>query len=103
MKNIFEGFEATLTAAGAHTPLDRPPAICFLDLTGYTRVTEERGDEAAADLAARLAPAVQAHPGDPNGPVLTWLGDACDHDAAVHVQVLNGDCVLSLATHEKVG
>ena len=24
MKNIFEGFEATLTASGAHTPLDRP-------------------------------------------------------------------------------
>jgi hypothetical protein len=22
-----------------------PPAICFLDITGYTRLTEERGDE----------------------------------------------------------
>ena len=35
------------------------PAICFLDITGYTRLTEERGDEAAADLAARLTPLVQ--------------------------------------------
>jgi adenylate cyclase len=35
--------------------LDRPPAVCLLDLTGYTRLTEERGDEAAADLAAPLA------------------------------------------------
>jgi adenylate cyclase len=33
----------------------RPPAIAFLDLTGYTALTEERGDEAGADLADRLA------------------------------------------------
>jgi adenylate cyclase len=32
----------------------RPPAIAFLDLTGYTILTEERGDRAVADLAARL-------------------------------------------------
>jgi class 3 adenylate cyclase len=32
----------------------RPPAIAFLDLTGYTTLTEERGDWAVADLAARL-------------------------------------------------
>ena len=75
MKNIFEGFEARLTAAGAHTPLDRPPAICFLDLTGYTRVTEERGDEAAADLAARLARIVQRTSAQHGGRVVKWLGD----------------------------
>ena len=75
MKNIFEGFEATLTAAGAHTPLDRPPAICFLDLTGYTRITEERGDEAAADLAARLARIVQRTSAQHDGRVVKWLGD----------------------------
>ena len=32
----------------------RPPAIAFLDLNGYTTLTEERGDRAAADLAAWL-------------------------------------------------
>jgi adenylate cyclase len=75
MKNIFEGFESTLTAAGAHTPLDRPSAICFLDLTGYTRITEERGDEAAADLAARLARIVQRTSAQHDGRVVKWLGD----------------------------
>jgi adenylate cyclase len=53
----------------------RPPAIAFLDLTGYTALAEERGDEAAAELAAGLASAVreaaQAHGGRP----VKWLGD----------------------------
>ena len=75
MKNIFEGFEATMTASGVHTPLDRPPAICFLDLTGYTRLTEERGDAAAADLAARLAQLVQRTAGQHGGRAVKWLGD----------------------------
>ena len=29
----------------------QPPAIAFLDLTGYTALAEERGDQAAARLA----------------------------------------------------
>jgi class 3 adenylate cyclase len=53
----------------------QPPAIAFLDLTGYTTLAEERGDEAAAALAARLASIVQetaqAHRGRP----VKWLGD----------------------------
>jgi len=70
-----EHVEGALEAAGLHSRLDRPPAMCFLDITGYTRLTEERGDEAAADLAARLAGLVrqssQAHGGMP----VKWLGD----------------------------
>ena len=50
-----EHVEGALEAVGLYRRLDQPPAVCFLDLTGYTRLTEERGDEAAADLAARLA------------------------------------------------
>jgi adenylate cyclase len=53
----------------------QPPAIAFLDLTGYTALAEERGDEAAAELAAGLASVVQesgqAHGGRP----VKWLGD----------------------------
>ena len=53
----------------------RPPAIAFLDLTGYTALTEERGDEAGAELADRLAgmvnEAAQPHGGQP----VKWLGD----------------------------
>jgi adenylate cyclase len=53
----------------------RPPAIAFLDLTGHTTLTEERGDEAGADLVDRLATlvneAAQPHGGHP----VKWLGD----------------------------
>jgi adenylate cyclase len=49
--NIIEGLEMMLAAAGLHSRLDHPPAMCFLDITGYTRLTQERGDEAAANLA----------------------------------------------------
>ncbi|HET9853044.1 MAG TPA: adenylate/guanylate cyclase domain-containing protein [Candidatus Limnocylindrales bacterium] len=75
MKNIFEGFEAVLTRAGLYAPSDRPPAICFLDLSGYTRLTEERGDAAAADLAGRLSKLVQRTSVQHGGKPVKWLGD----------------------------
>jgi adenylate cyclase len=37
----------------------QPPAIAFLDLAGYTALAEERGDQAAAEVAAGLASVVQ--------------------------------------------
>jgi hypothetical protein len=46
-KNIVEDIETALAKAGVHSRLDRPPAMCFLDITGFTRLTEERRDEAA--------------------------------------------------------
>jgi adenylate cyclase len=59
----------------AQRPTRQPPAIAFLDLTGYTALAEERGDEAAAELASGLAGVVQeaarAHGGRP----VKWLGD----------------------------
>jgi adenylate cyclase len=39
--------------------LERPSAVSFLDITGYTRLTEQRGDQAAAEVAARLATLVR--------------------------------------------
>jgi adenylate cyclase len=53
----------------------QPPAIAFLDLTGYTTLAEERGDEAAADLAAGLASAVQDAAQMHGGRPVKWLGD----------------------------
>jgi class 3 adenylate cyclase len=44
-----------IEAAGMLGRPERVPAMCFLDLVGYTRLTEERGDAAAAELAASLA------------------------------------------------
>ncbi len=52
--NIIEALETALSGAGLHSRLEHPPAMCFLDITGYTRLTQEHGDEAAADLADHL-------------------------------------------------
>jgi adenylate cyclase len=70
-----EHVESALEAAGLHTRLDRPPAMCFLDITGYTRLTEERGDEAAADLATTLATLVRQCSQEHEGTPVKWLGD----------------------------
>jgi class 3 adenylate cyclase len=53
----------------------RPPAIAFLDLSGYTRLTEESGDQAAARLAERLAELVAEASGSFSGQVVKTLGD----------------------------
>ena len=75
MRNFFGGFEAGLAAAGLYNPVERPPAICFLDLSGYTRLTEERGDAAAADLAGRLSRLVNGTSVRYGGKAIKWLGD----------------------------
>lgn len=49
--------------------------MCFLDITGYTRLTEERGDVAAADLATRLATLVRRASQEHGGTPMKWLGD----------------------------
>jgi adenylate cyclase len=53
----------------------RPPAMCFLDLAGYTRLTEERGDRAAAALATTLADLVEQVSLPHGGQPVKWLGD----------------------------
>jgi class 3 adenylate cyclase len=73
--NIIEGFEAMMEKAGIHSRLDRPPAIAFLDLSGYTALTEERGDLAAAELATNLAGLVQSGAARHGGRPVKWLGD----------------------------
>jgi class 3 adenylate cyclase len=60
---------------GLYRRPDRPPAMCFLDLSGYTRLTEERGDRAAVDLVARLAEMVQRTSRGHGGRPVKWLGD----------------------------
>ena len=75
MRNILEGFEAALATAGIHSRLKRLPAMCFFDLTGYTRLTEERGDKVAADLARSLASLVQKNSVQYGGKAVKFLGD----------------------------
>jgi class 3 adenylate cyclase len=56
-------------------PQRHPPAIAFLDLTGYTELAEERGDEAAAEIATCLAEIVQRASATYGGRPVKWLGD----------------------------
>jgi adenylate cyclase len=74
-QNIIEGVEAQLAAAGLHSRLAHPPAMCFLDITGYTRLTEERGDAAAAQLAEELGGLVRQTSVHHGGRTVKWLGD----------------------------
>ena len=72
---IIEGLEMQLAAAGLHSRLEHPPAMCFLDITGYTRLTQERGDAAAAGLAEQLGRLVQRTSVNHGGRPVKWLGD----------------------------
>jgi adenylate cyclase len=73
--NIVGGFEKLLAKAGIVTAMERQPAICFLDITGYTRLTQERGDRAAAELADELNRLVQRGSANRGGRPVKWLGD----------------------------
>ena len=64
-----------LARAGLHERLEQAPAMCFLDITGYTRLTQERGDAAAADLATDLARLVERTSVRHGGRPVKWLGD----------------------------
>jgi len=73
--DIIDGLEAQLAAAGLHSRLAHPPAMCFLDISGYTRLTQEQGDAAAAELAHQLGRIVQRTATDYGGRPVKWLGD----------------------------
>jgi adenylate cyclase len=88
LANVVEAVEATLEKAGLHHTVSEPPAIVFVDLSGYTRLTEERGDDAAAEMAAMLDRSVQRSAQDHGGRPVKWLGDGVmlyfpDPDGAV--------------------
>jgi adenylate cyclase len=70
-----ETAEAVLERAGLYQRVERTPTICFVDLTGYTRLTEEQGDEAAARLASRLSALVDEVALRNGGRPVRWLGD----------------------------
>jgi len=74
-KNVLDGVEALLAEAGVHSRLRELPAICFLDITGYTQLTEDRGDEAAAELAETVSGIVRRVSTRFGGKPTKWLGD----------------------------
>jgi adenylate cyclase len=74
-EGLVERIEDELEAAGLLGRPGRVPAMSFLDLTGYTRLTEERGDRAAAALAETLAVLVGRSAREHGGVPVKWLGD----------------------------
>ena len=77
VSSIVDGFERFLASRGlarARDPLG-PPAIAFVDLSGFTRLTRERGDEsavrAATSLQRRAHEAARRH----GGRLVKLLGD----------------------------
>ena len=68
--------EQILEADGFVAPRPaRPPAIAFVDLTGFTRLTQERGDESAAAVALRLGEVAMDAARGHGGRLVKLLGD----------------------------
>lgn len=73
--NIVSGIAAGLEQAGLHVRQERVPALCFVDLAGYTVLTQEAGDAAAAGLAEQLNRIVRRISVEHGGRPVKWLGD----------------------------
>ena len=68
------------------------PAIAFIDLTGYTKLAEEAGDDEAAAQAARFIDAVEAAASETGGRLVKVLGDGVmmhftDSDSAIRAAI----------------
>jgi adenylate cyclase len=97
-EHLVEHVETELEAAGVLGRPGRVPAMCFLDLAGYTRLTEERGDAAAAELAGTLAVLVDRSSRDRGGVPVKWLGDG----VMVHFRDPAGAAVAALGMAEEL-
>jgi adenylate cyclase len=68
--------ETALEDAGVRTrPARTPEAAVFADLSGYTQLTEESGDEVAADVALAFAQLVGEVATQHRGSIVKLLGD----------------------------
>jgi len=74
---IVEGFEKFLSTRGlAPTPSPAPPpAVVFVDLSGYTHLTEELGDETAVRASVLLRDRAEAVAVKEGGRLVKLLGD----------------------------
>lgn len=69
--------EAALDASGLHRVHSPHPEACvFADLSGYTRLTEELGDAAAAQMAIGVSELMQDVASLHDGRVVKMIGDA---------------------------
>ena len=76
MQQVVLMLEDALERAGhVQAKTTSPPAIAFMDLSGFTRLTEQSGDEAAAELASKLRDLVTETSQLYGGRVVKLLGD----------------------------
>jgi adenylate cyclase len=76
MAKATEYLERAMDRAGLFPKRNQEtPAIAFLDLAGFTQLTEERGDHAAAELAINLTDFVEDTSHDYGGKPVKLLGD----------------------------
>jgi class 3 adenylate cyclase len=97
-EKLVEEIETALEQAGGLGRPERVPAMCFLDLTGYTRLTEEHGDQAAAALAESLAVLVRRSSREHGGVPAKWLGDG----VMVHFREPSGAVLAALQMVEQL-
>jgi adenylate cyclase len=76
-EGIVAGFEQFLNSRGlGPAPREAPdPAVVFVDLVGYTRLTEQRGDETAVRSATALQQEAHAVAAANEGRLVKLLGD----------------------------
>jgi hypothetical protein len=76
-----------------------PLPVALSDETGLvTRIESAPSDPATA----YASPAARADPTDPNAFIVSWLGGACDNDAALTFKQAEGVYVLNVAVHGKL-
>lgn len=76
MQMLVQTVEASLEKAGVELARPaRPPTISFLDLSGFTRLTDSAGDEEAVVLATTLSDLVHRSAAHHGGTVVKLLGD----------------------------
>jgi len=77
VNGIVEGFERFLASRGLAPPPDPhgPPAVVFVDLSGFTRLTRERGDESAVRAATSLQRRADETARRHGGRLVKLLGD----------------------------
>ena len=75
-EHLFDHVETALEDAGVHRREPRQVEACaFADLSGYTRLTEEAGDQVAAQVSVKLAELVNVVASRHAGAVVKMLGD----------------------------
>ncbi len=78
LEHLIEHVEGVVEEAGLvglQPRREAVQAVAFVDLSGYTALTEERGDHAAVEVASRLASVVDRVARSNRGRPIKWLGD----------------------------